>query len=75
MNPYSLEMLARDRQREMLREADKRRLLALARVRPDEQRPSAARLAGLAAIANALRTMVVPGRKVRIEQPGLGDAS
>ena len=71
MNYYFLETLARDKQREMLHEAEVRRQVAISRARP----AGAPRFGVLVAIANAVRTLVVPVRKSRIEHPGFSDAS
>jgi hypothetical protein len=67
--------MARDKQSEMLHEAEMRRLVAIGRTGPAGKSVPAPRFAVLVAIANAVRTLVVPVRKSRIEHPGLGDAS
>jgi hypothetical protein len=75
MNSYFLETLARDRQSEMLHEAEMGRLVAIGRSGQAGKRAPAPRSGVLAAIANAARTLVVPVRKSRVEQRGLGDVS
>jgi hypothetical protein len=75
MNPYALEMLARERQREMLQEAELRRQVALARAQSAGGSPSSPRFAAVTAIAGALRALIVPRHEPQIERPGLGDAS
>jgi len=75
MNYYDLETQMWDKQREMLRDADRRRLVAISRARPDGQSGHAPRFSVRAAVANAFRSLAVPGRTSRIEHPGLSDAS
>jgi hypothetical protein len=75
MNYYFLETLARDRHSELLRDSEMRRLVAAGRRRPADKRVSAPRFGVLVVIANAVRTLLVPVRKSRIEHPGLGDVS
>jgi len=75
MNYYALETQMWDKQREMLRGADMRRLAAIAREQPAGESAHAPRVGVLAAVANALRSMVAPGGTARIEHPGLSDAS
>ena len=71
MNYYDLENQMWERQRDSLRDADRRRLLAIARSRPDGDRGAASRFGFLAAIAAGFRSLSVPGRTARVE----GDAS
>ncbi len=75
MNYYFLETLARDRQSEVLREAEMRRKVAISRARPAEQTELAPRFGVLVAIARAMRALFGPVHKSRIKHPGLGDAS
>ena len=75
MNYYFLETLARDKQREMLRESEMRRLVAIARKGPAGKSVSAPRFGVVRPIANAMRMLVAPVRKSRVEHRGLGDAS
>ena len=71
MNYYDLENQMWDRQRDTLRDADRRRLLAIARSRPDGEGGAAPRLGFLAAIAGGFRSLLALGRTARIP----GDAS
>lgn len=73
MNYYFLETLARDRHSELLHEAEVRRLVAIGQKGP--ARNSTPRFDVLRPIANAVRMLVAPVRKSRIEHRGLGDAS
>lgn len=75
MNYYDLENQMWDRQRDTLRAADRRRLVAMARSRPDEQAGRTARVSVWTAVASGVRSLLVPGRTARIEHPRLGDAS
>jgi hypothetical protein len=75
MNYYDLETHMWDKQRETLRDADRRRMVAMARSQPDSKGAAAPRLGVLATIAAGFRSLVGPGRTARIEHPGLGDAS
>ncbi len=58
MNYYALETQMFDKQREMLREADRRRLAASGRERPAGVSVPSRRLRVRAAVAKALRTVV-----------------
>jgi hypothetical protein len=71
MNYYDLENQMWDRQRDTLRAADRRRLVAMAHSGPDGHGGDAPRLGFVAAIATAVRSLMVPGRTARVE----GDAS
>ena len=71
MNYYDLENQMWDRQRDTLRGANRRRLVAMAQARPDGQGGGAPRLGFVAAIATAVRSLMVPGRTARVE----GDVS
>lgn len=75
MNYYDLETHMWDKQRETLRDADRRRLVAMAHSRSDVEGGIAPRLSVLAAIAAGFRSLFAPARTSRIERPGLGDAS
>jgi hypothetical protein len=75
MNYYDLETHMWDRQRETLRDADRRRLVAMAHSRSDVASGVAPRLGLLASIAAGFRSLFGPARTSRIERPGLGDAS
>jgi hypothetical protein len=75
MNYYDLENQMWERQRDTLHAADRRRLVAMARARPDGQGGPAPRLGILAALGAGFRSLLVPGRTARIEHPRLGDAS
>lgn len=75
MYEYDLERHMWDKQRDMLRGASERRLVALADARPDGHHGRASRLGVLAAMASGVRSLLVPGRTARVERPGLGDAS
>lgn len=59
MNPYTLEILARERQRDLLREAEAYRLAAAARPARGNR--------VLRALAAAGRSLLAPGRSARIE--------
>jgi hypothetical protein len=74
MNYYDLETHMWDKQRETLRDADRRRLVAMAHSRPDVEGGGAPRLGVLAAIVAGFRSLLAPARTSRIERPGLGDA-
>lgn len=75
MNYYDLENHMWERQRDTLRDADRRRMVANAGSRPDVQRTTASGIGILAALAAGLRSLLVPGRTARIDHPRLGDAS
>ena len=75
MNYYDLETQMWDRQRETLRDADRRRLVASARVRPAVERAATPRVGIFAAIAAGFRSLLALDRTPRIEHPRLGDAS
>ena len=75
MNYYDLETHMWDKQREMLRAADRRRLVAMAHSRSDVEGGAAPRQGVLSAIAAGFRSMLAPGRTARIEHPRLSDAS
>jgi hypothetical protein len=70
MYDYDLENRMWDRQRDMLRDADRDRLVALAQSRPDGEGGAASRPGFLAAIAGGFRSLLAPGRTARIQ----GDA-
>ena len=74
MNYYDLETHMWDKQRDTLRDADRRRLVAMARSLPDTDAGAGPRLGVLAAIAAGFRSLLVPTHTSRIERPGLGDA-
>jgi hypothetical protein len=75
MNYYDLEMQMWDRQRDLLHNAEMRRLAAGAGERHEGHAANGARHAWMTAIVGAVRAMVAPGRSARVERPGLGDAS
>ena len=75
MNYYDLETHMWDKQRETLRNADRRRLVAMAHSRPDVEGGAAPKLGVLAAIAAGFRSLFAPARTSRTERSGLGDAS
>jgi hypothetical protein len=75
MNYYDLENQMWDRQRDTLRDADRRRLVAIGRSRPEGHGAAAPRLGILGTITAGFRSLLVPGRTARIEHAGMGDAS
>ncbi len=75
MNCYDLENQMWDRQRDTLRDAERRRLVAIARTRPNGHGGGAPRLGFIAAIAAGFRSRWLPGRTARVEHLGMGDAS
>jgi len=75
MNYYDLENHMWERQRDTLRNADRRRMVANAGSRPEAQRGTASGMGVLAALAAGLRSLLVPDRTARIEHPRLGDVS
>ncbi|HLZ95550.1 MAG TPA: hypothetical protein VKT20_09505 [Candidatus Dormibacteraeota bacterium] len=75
MNYYSMETQMFDRQREILHNAEMRRLALAGRERPLANGKSAPRSALVTAIARTWRSMLAPGRTSRIEHPEFGDAS
>jgi len=70
MNVYDLENQMWDRQRDTLRAAERRRLVAIAQSPADGEGAAAPRPGFLAAIAGGFRSLLAPGRTARIQ----GDA-
>lgn len=75
MNYYAMETQMFDRQKEMLHDADRRRLVAASHARPEGKAVNAPNGGILAATAGFLRSLLVAGRSARIEHPEFGDAS
>jgi len=74
MHSYDLENQMWGRQRTELRDADNRRLVAMAHTRPDAKRATGMHSGVRATFAAGLRALL-RGRAAPIERPGLGDAS
>jgi len=70
MYDYDMENRMWDRQRDMLRDADRDRLVALAQSRPDGEGGAASKPGLLAAIAGGFRSLLAPRRTARVQ----GDA-
>jgi hypothetical protein len=75
MNFYDLETHMWDKQRETLRAADRRRLVAMAHSKSEAEGGAAPRRGFLAAVAAGFGSLLAPARSSRIERPGFGDAS
>ena len=76
MNYYDLENHMWERQRDTLRDADRRRMVAKAGSQPDARSRTGSGTGILVAVAAGLRSLLLPGRTGRIDHPKqLGDAS